>query len=109
MRIRVVNRRRGDRGVYIGRPSPLGNPFRIERDCSRDKVILLYRVWLKQQILTNPKTKAELTRLYNIALQSEELRLACWCAPAACHGNVIREVLFAYHETQSWEEAADQL
>jgi len=49
--INIVNRKsyRGE-GVYIGRPSPLGNPFKIGRDGTRDEVVARYREWLWRQI-----------------------------------------------------------
>jgi Domain of unknown function (DUF4326) len=49
--ITVVNKRhhRGE-GVYIGRPSLLGNPFKIGEHGTRNEVIAKYRVWLWQHI-----------------------------------------------------------
>jgi Domain of unknown function (DUF4326) len=42
--IRIENKKyyHGD-GVYIGRPSLLGNQFRIGKDGTREDVLLLYR------------------------------------------------------------------
>lgn len=42
--IRIENRKtyRGD-GVYIGRPSLLGNPFKLGEHGTREKVIACYR------------------------------------------------------------------
>ena len=67
--------------VYIGRPSKWGNPFVIGRDGSRAEVVAKYRAW----IVTQPALMNAL----------EELRgrdLVCWCAPLACHGDVLREL-----------------
>jgi hypothetical protein len=64
--------------VYIGRPSKWGNPFVIGRDGSRAEVIAKYRAWIVAQ-----------PALMNAL---EELRgrdLVCWCAPLACHGDVL--------------------
>jgi hypothetical protein len=49
--INIVNRKtyRGE-GVYIGRPSLVGNPFRIGRDGTREEVIVRYRTWLWRRI-----------------------------------------------------------
>lgn len=63
--------------VYIGRPSKWGNPFVIGKDGTREEVIQKYEAWIKTQPLMN-------------ALH--ELRgkdLVCWCAPEACHGDVL--------------------
>ena len=67
--VRVLNKRSaGTRGEYVGRPSPLGNPFRLGRESDRDLVIALYEVWLRERIETRDRSVCkELTRLYVIA------------------------------------------
>jgi len=46
--IKIVNKRNyTGPGIYIGRPSPLGNPFVIGRDGDREEVIRKYREFLK--------------------------------------------------------------
>ena len=77
---KVGNRSDGSR-VYIGRPSKWGNPFAIGRDGSRADVIAKYRAW----IVAQPDLMGAL----------EELRgrdLDCWCAPLACHGDVLADL-----------------
>lgn len=77
--------------LYIGRynksyglrHSPWHNPFVMGAESERERVIELYRVYLKKRIEEG-------------RLDLEELRgktLICWCAPLACHGDVIRELL----------------
>lgn len=68
--------------VYIGRPSKWGNPFILDVDGSRKKVIRLYREWL----LAQPEL---------VAAAKKELAgkdLLCWCSPKACHGDVLLEI-----------------
>lgn len=68
--------------VYVGRPSPFGNPFVIGRDGSREDVIRKYEAWLMAQ----PGL---------VARAKEELRgrdLVCWCAPRACHADVLMKI-----------------
>ncbi|TAN03218.1 MAG: DUF4326 domain-containing protein [Rhodanobacteraceae bacterium] len=68
--------------VYIGRPSAFGNPFKIGRDGDREQVIAKFRAWLH----VNP---------YLMRLARRELAgktLGCWCAPHACHGDVLAEI-----------------
>jgi hypothetical protein len=79
---------------YIGRPSPLGNPFVLGRDGDRTVVIARYRTWLQEQLAVGPANPAhtELHRLLVVA-QRHSLRLVCWCAPLPCHGDVIAELL----------------
>lgn len=101
--IRVVNRKahRGP-GIYVGRPTPLGNPFshmagtsaqhQVE---SRDAAIERYRRWLAEELQLNPAGPAAemLARLVNLYRDSGELTLVCWCAPQACHADVIADVV----------------
>jgi hypothetical protein len=71
--------------VYIGRPGPFGNPFRIGPDGDREQVIAKYRTWFYN------KLKDEAFRGSVEALKGK--RLLCWCKPDACHGDVIVEYL----------------
>jgi hypothetical protein len=72
--------------VYVGRPSIFGNPFVIGKDGSRAEVIEKYRVWFNAKVQTD----------LNFAKAVQQLKgqdLACWCAPQACHADVILEYL----------------
>jgi Domain of unknown function (DUF4326) len=88
---RVWSRRKGAEtpppdAVYVGRPSPFGNPYSIGADGTRDGVIAKYRTWL---MADDPDSAA-----YRERIQSE-LRgrdLVCWCAPQPCHADVLLEV-----------------
>lgn len=90
----IVNKHHGKSGEYIGRGSPLGNPFVIGKDGSREQVIAKYRVWLNEQIMrNNPVVLDELNRLGNKAIDEKGLALQCFCYPKPCHGEVIKEKL----------------
>lgn len=90
----IVNKHHGKSGEYIGRGSPLGNPFVIGKDGSRELVIAKYRVWLHEQIMRkNPVVLDELNRLGNKAIDEKGLALQCFCYPKPCHGEVIKEKL----------------
>lgn len=68
--------------IYIGRPSKWGNPFVIGKDGDRASVILKYENYL----LNSPK----------LLKQLGELRgkdLVCYCAPNACHGDVLVKIV----------------
>ncbi len=88
---RVLNARNAGKSsteaqVYVGRPSKWGNPFVLGRDGSRSEVIAQYRVWVIEQ----PDLMASL----------DELRgrnLVCWCAPQACHADVLIELANGGH------------
>lgn len=75
--------------VYIGRPSLLGNPFHVGKDGTRNEVIEKYRVWLRGEYKKRGEVYWELVRLAKLSLTSD-IALACWCAPLACHGDVVR-------------------
>lgn len=98
--IRVVNRHHGKwpnrRYMHIGRPSVLGNPFHIGSDGTREEVITMYRKWLIQHIETGtPTIIAELDRIATWVMDDSnmDICLQCYCAPQACHGDVIKEVI----------------
>lgn len=78
---KVLNKRRGripPGAVYIGRPGRWGNPFVIGRDGTRQQVIAKYREYL----LCSERLMAALPELRG-------KDLVCWCAPEACHGDVL--------------------
>lgn len=70
--------------IYIGRGGRWGNPFAIGRHGDRATVIERYRSWLKDEIRAGRVTREELAALHGHAL-------ACWCAPRACHGDVLAD------------------
>ena len=74
----VVHCKQSPFDVYIGRPSKWGNPYRIGIDGTREEVIAKYQAWLIHQ----PKLMAALSELRGKVL-------GCWCAPEACHGDVL--------------------
>lgn len=75
--------------VYIGRANPTyglpqskwANPFKLEREADRPIVLARYRIWLLSQ--------ADLLRDIH---ELHGKTLACWCAPKACHGDVLAEL-----------------
>lgn len=76
---KVVHCKRDEFDVYIGRGSKWGNPYIIGRDGTREEVIDKYRKYM-------------VMRRKNLLNDLEELegkRLGCWCAPRACHGDVL--------------------
>jgi hypothetical protein len=65
--------------VRIDRKTKWGNPYKMETESDRLKVIKKYVYY----ILTNDKLLDSLPEL-------EEKWLACWCSPKPCHGNVLK-------------------
>lgn len=67
--------------VYIGRPSKWGNPFAIGGGQTRENVIDMYHIYL----LNSPDL------LFEAKLQLRGKDLVCFCAPQACHGDILLE------------------
>ena len=88
-----VSRQGQEPGSYIGRPSALGNPFKIGADGSRNEVITKYRQWLRAQWRDQGPARKELERLAQVYQRTGQLTLLCWCAPAACHGDVVADAI----------------
>lgn len=90
MAVYVVNKKQFEgEGIYIGRPGILGNPFAIGRDGDRAEVIRKYRMWLWEQVKARGRVFAELLRIKRMA-ECGDVYLICWCAPKACHGDVVK-------------------
>lgn len=90
----VVNIKSGEPyDVYIGRTNrthglfggPWQNPYVIGKDGDRAAVLARYeetmRWWLR-----DPKVVAKLLKL-------DGKRVACWCAPEPCHGDVLSRLI----------------
>ena len=82
---KVVHVQKAHYDVYIGRPSIWGNPFEIGKDGNRTEVIKKYEQWL----LHSP----EAANLRGMLPELKNKTLACWCAPKACHGDVLVRIL----------------
>ncbi len=97
---RVLNKHaagRHDGAVYIGRGSKWGNAFRIGIDGDRATVIAKHARWLRDQ--------------HHLLRALDELRgkdLLCFCAPAACHGDLLLRLANASREERIawWRSAA---
>jgi hypothetical protein len=92
--ITVVNKYKCDDpdAVYIGRGSPLGNPYPISTTLSRELVIDLYKSWLRAKVSENdPKVMRALNQIAELAQRLEGVKLKCFCAPKPCHGDFIKE------------------
>jgi hypothetical protein len=81
---RVVHCKREPFDVYIGREcngfsrSKWANPYKIGRDGDREGVIRKFEAYL----CSRPDLLADLPELVGKVL-------GCWCAPHACHGDVL--------------------
>lgn len=85
---RVVHCKREPYDVYIGRPSKWGNPFSHQagtladfRVNTREEAVDAYRAWISLR----PELLKALPELRGKTL-------GCWCAPRACHGDVLADL-----------------
>lgn len=83
---RVYNKRRPGEippgAVYVGRPTKWGNPFTIGTHGTRIDVINKFRTRLEAM---GPILRVE----FLAPLRGKDL--GCWCAPEACHADVLLE------------------
>lgn len=92
--ITIANRRDQHHGEYVGRPSPLGNPFPMDDESDRDDVCDEYGHWFAEQLkCKNKLVLGELHRLQEIHRLNGELTISCWCAPKRCHAETIKSWL----------------
>lgn len=85
----VVHCKREPFDLYIGRSgkgkfSVWGNPYRLPDESKRAQVLADYRRWLWWRLEHEPGL---LERVAGLAGK----RLGCFCAPRACHGDVLAE------------------
>jgi hypothetical protein len=89
-------------GCYVGRynktyklpQSKLANPFTIGKDGDRTMVLVKYRQWLWQKIKEKDHAVCqELMRLSSLVKNGKEVKLTCWCNPAPCHADIIKNCL----------------
>lgn len=100
--IKVVNKYKHNPtkdDYYIGRGSPLGNPFTSIQDrktkaeyvCdSREESVANFEKWIENKILERDSIVIDtLNKLY-LKAKKGNLNLVCFCAPKLCHGDVIK-------------------
>lgn len=91
---KVVNvRKSGGSYIYIGRGSPWGNPYSHlaksaaqYRVATRDEAIERFREYALERLQREPEWLEPLR-------SQPERDLGCWCAPKACHGDALLELI----------------
>jgi hypothetical protein len=84
--------------VYIGRsskaPSPLGNPFVINANRTRDEACDQYEEYLmKEMNQGNRAILDELNHIGSMVLEGKQVNLLCYCSGKRCHGAYIRDLI----------------
>jgi len=90
---RVVHCKKAPHDIYIGRPGKWGNPFELGKDGTREEVVQKYADW----IINQPELLDSLHELVGKTL-------GCWCAPHACHGDILAKLANAYAAQQEEDE-----
>jgi hypothetical protein len=98
--VTVLNKRKGGKGIYIGRPSDLGNPFPLLREEDRDDCLDKYRVWLLEQMKSNTPARRMLFELIELA-RAGDVNLLCYCKPKKCHGDILKYLIDTFLELES--------
>ncbi len=98
----IGNLHRGDLerpgAVYVGRRgrglagSPLANPYRLDPTRPREEqseIFDQYKRWLWRRLSSDTPERREIERLAGLP----DGVLVCYCAPARCHSEVIRDAI----------------
>ena len=91
-----------ENNFYIGRPSPLGNPFthngvrtnlaKLSFKTREDSIAAYEKYFDKMYGKDEELTKA-FDEIYEHYKNGEDIYLQCFCKPKACHGDVIADRL----------------
>ena len=86
--------------IYIGRGSPLGNPYKVKPygPYDRGATLELYEEHLRGALIRRlPRVVASMQLIEDRVLSGETVRLMCFCKQAgrdvACHGDVIKKII----------------
>ena len=102
--IQVVNKRTytgpwDETVIYVGRPSPLGNPYTHLAGTvaqyhvpTREDAVIAYATWIRL-LQDGTPAKDMLDQLVQIYRSRGRLTLVCWCSPLRCHADVLAEIV----------------
>lgn len=119
MGITIGNLRQTTEGIRCDRTSVLGNPFHMRSEKERLNVVKAYKRYLSGVAIneedpsilvsrmadkyslqvsntwkrpTSRQFLQELSRIQQLSI-TEDITLLCWCAPLACHCNIISDYI----------------
>lgn len=78
---------------YIGRGSPLGNPFVMTVEHMRDEVCDRYAAWFHTQVANHNQRMIDELYVLRDKAAIGDLVLGCYYAPKRCHGDTIKGFL----------------
>ncbi len=79
--------------IFCGRPTVLGNPFPLNGEATRGKAIDFYRRWLYTRLVEGDERVIAALE----AIKEDDL-LGCFCAPKACHCDIIIKAWYWWKE-----------
>jgi Domain of unknown function (DUF4326) len=95
-------------GEFVGRPSPLGNPYSHLPNSkaqffvkNRDEAVKRYEHWLNERLKEDGPEKQELERLVKKYQDEGSLYLICYCAPNNCHGYILSKLIRNYNNLKN--------
>ena len=87
---------------YIGRKSPLGNPFTFDGKRSklaelsfktREEALKAYELYFESEYGKNNDLTKEFDKIYQRYKEGNDIYLQCFCKPEKCHGDFIKKML----------------
>jgi len=71
---------------YPSKSSIWANPYKIDKNRSREEVIQKYDVYIRNKLKNDVELVEKLKDLTN-------QKLGCWCYPEECQGNVLMQIM----------------
>ena len=98
---KVWNKRHRDvpkDAVYVGRPSRFGNPYsHLPLEATKASILVDSREEAVQRYREMVLTHEGMIKDIKATLRGKDL--VCWCAPAACHADVLLEIANTEEDT----------
>lgn len=79
--------------IYIGRGSPLGNPFPLGDFVNREDCVKAYEEYLSELILMKNSRIMGALKAIHEAASDHPVNLQCFCSPKKCHGDSIKKLI----------------
>lgn len=107
-----INPPKADLTVYIGRGSPLGNPYYFGdsshsaakfKVSSREEAISNFKPYLIRAIKDGePSVCDEINKIFIAHQNDETVNLKCFCPPNPCHGDCIKDFVLKLKSCINW-------
>lgn len=83
---------------YVGRPTPLGNPFPATDKslAARNIACDRYHEWFYAKVKSGDEAVLNELRILYRKARDGDLMLRCYCAPLRCHSQTIKDFLDGY-------------